>query len=292
MMYGTLEDAYLAHFTQRVLRRRHVFFTHGNEVLTALRTPWRKPREALLASSCVIAVSRFTEELVRSAGVPRERIRIVHPGCDTRLFGPRIVTADVRARLTQERPHRRVIVTVGNLVERKGHDTVIRALAQLPPELSDVLYVIAGDGSYRRTLEDLAHSLGVAEKVVFLGRVATADLPLLYSMADLFVMVSRERLDACDVEGFGIVYIEAAACGTPAIGGRSGGVADAIVDGQTGMLVDPLDPAALAATMTRLLRDDATRRRLGDAAHRRAVGFTWANFTRSVADILEDVARD
>ena len=114
-----------------------------------------------------------------------------------------------------------------------GHDTVIRALSTLPQRSGDIVYLIAGDGPYRATLERLAKSLGVADRVVFLGRVAEPDLPLLYSMADSFIMLSRERTDQCDVEGFGIVFIEAAACGTPAIAGRSGGVEDAVVDGAT-----------------------------------------------------------
>ena len=247
-------------------------------------------RFALLAATRIVAVSRYTEALLVELGVPEDRIRIVHPGCDVNRFGPVGVSDELRARVTQGRAHQHLILTVGNLVERKGHDTVIRALPLLPKGANDVLYLIAGDGPYRAALEKLAADLGVASQVLFLGRVPSDELPLLYSLADSFVMVSRQRLDACDVEGFGIVFIEAAACGKPAIGGRSGGVQDAIVDGVTGLLVDPLDSAAVANAITSLLLNPGLRERLGTAARERALRhFTWSRFTDNVAAILEEV---
>lgn len=293
LQYGTLEDAYLAFWTHKALRLRHVFYAHGNELLAALDSSWGKGRAALLASACVIANSRYTAEIVKSIGVRSNRVRIVHPGCDTRHFRVVQVDAERRLNLTRGKPGVRLLLTVGNLVERKGHDIVIQALARLGPELSDTQYLIAGDGPHRATLENLARSLGVAERVNFLGRVDRADLPLLYSAADLFVMVARERRESCDVEGFGIVFIEAAACGTPSIGGKSGGIEDAVVDGETGLLVDPLDVDAVAAGIARLLSDDAMRRRFGDRARDRAVGrFSWTGFAQQVAEILEEVADD
>lgn len=105
------------------------------------------------------------------------------------------VSEEARRRLSGGRPFARILLTVGNLVERKGHDTVLRALSTLSPRSGDIVYLIAGDGPYRATLERLAKSLGVADRVVFLGRVAEPDLPLLYSMADSFIMLSRERTD-------------------------------------------------------------------------------------------------
>jgi phosphatidylinositol alpha-1,6-mannosyltransferase len=292
LQYATLEDAYLAYWTHRALRLPHVMYAHGNELLAAKRSSWDKPRAALLASSCVVANSRYTEGLLRNLGLSAHQVRVVHPGCDHERFRPLPTAEEKRMRLSGGRPLARLLLTVGNLVERKGHDTVIRALPWLADHGQDVVYLIVGDGPNRIPLEQLAASLGVADRVVFLGRVNTSDLPLLYSAADIFIMVSRERLEHCDVEGFGIVFIEAAACGTPSIGGRSGGINDAIVDGVTGLLVEPLDVAEVAQSIDVLLANRDLARRLGEAARYRAVSqFSWSRFGKTVASILEEVVR-
>ena len=293
LQFATLEDAYLAYWTRRALGVKHIFYTHGNELLGAAKSPWDKPRAALMASACVVANSRYTEGLLKNLGFPADRIRVVHPGCDPARFRSVQVSEEARRRLSGGRPFARILLTVGNLVERKGHDTVIRALSTLSQGSGDIVYLIAGDGPYRATLERLAKSLGVADRVVFLGRVAEPDLPLLYSMADSFIMLSRERTDQCDVEGFGIVFVEAAACGTPAIAGRSGGVEDAVVDGATGLLVDPHDIAGVAHAITTLLSNRELTQRLGHAARKRAVSeFSWSRFGNSIAAILDDVGRE
>ena len=292
LLYATLEDAYLAYWTHRALRIPHILYAHGNEILAAARQPWSKPKAALLASSYVVANSTYTQGLLQNLGLHPDQIRVVHPGCDLERFYPLPVTHQERMRLSGGRPLARLLLTVGNLVERKGHDTVIRALPLLAQQGHDVVYLIVGDGPNRTALEQLAASVGVADRVLFLGRVKTSDLPLLYSAADLFLMVSRERLEQCDVEGFGIVFIEAAACGTPSIGGRAGGVGDAVVDGVTGLLVDPLDVDEVARSIGALLANRDLARQLGDAARHRAVSqFSWSRFGAAVASILDEVVR-
>lgn len=290
LQYATLEDAYLAYWTHKTLRIPHVMYAHGNEILAAGKSSWGKARAALVASSCVVANSRYTESLLSNLGLHARQIRVVHPGCDLERFRPLQVTDEERTRLSAGRPRARLLLTVGNLVERKGHDTVIRALPSLRDAGEDIVYLIVGTGPNRTALEQLAAALGVADRVVFLGRVPTSDLPLLYAAADAFIMVSRERLEHCDVEGFGIVFIEAAACGTPSIGGRSGGISDAIVDGVTGFLVDPLDVAEVARSIKGLLENRDLARKLGDAARHRAVSqFSWSRFGATVASILDEV---
>jgi phosphatidylinositol alpha-1,6-mannosyltransferase len=170
-------------------------------------------------------------------------------------------------------------LSVGNLVERKGHDLVLRALPQLKQRWPGLLYVIVGDGPFRPALEALAEQLGVASSVRFAGRVDSAALPAFYRLCDVFVMPSRLRAEHHDVEGFGIVYIEAGACGKPVVGGLSGGTEDAIAEGETGLLVDPGDANALAAALARILEDPGFARTLGENARRRAAAeFTWAAF--------------
>jgi phosphatidylinositol alpha-1,6-mannosyltransferase len=184
-----------------------------------------------------------------------------------------------------------VILTTGNLVARKGHDMVLRALARLDTEIANVTYLVVGDGPARSDLESLATALGVRDRVVFAGRALDADLPALYALADVFVMASRERRDENDVEGFGIVYLEAAACGKPVIGGRSGGIPEAVVDGVTGLLVDPSDPDDIAKTLASVLADSELAARLGLQGHARVVrDFTWARAADRMHDVLTAAA--
>src|SRR5207245_756550 len=157
-------------------------------------------------------------------GTPPANIEIVHPGCDVDLFRPREVPVDIRQKLLGSRWRDQIILSVGNLVRRKGHDTVLRALPPLIKRIPNVTYLIAGDGPYRYELETLAMDLGVRERVLFLGRPTDEELPSIYSLCDVFAMPSREQTELCDVEGFGIVFLEASACRKPVIGGRSGGI--------------------------------------------------------------------
>jgi phosphatidyl-myo-inositol dimannoside synthase len=133
---------------------------------------------------------------------------IVHPGCDVSHYRPTTPRTGLRERLLGGRIGP-MLLTVGNLVERKGHDTVLKALPAILRSIPDVMYLIIGDGPYRTDLERLAESLGVRGNVVFAGRVEADILPECLAVCDVFVMTSRARLDLCDVEGFGLVYLEA-----------------------------------------------------------------------------------
>jgi phosphatidylinositol alpha-1,6-mannosyltransferase len=208
---------------------------------------------------------------VRKIGVEQERVVILHPGCDVIRFFPKQVSQESRQKILGERAKDRVILTVGGLVSRKGHDMVIRALPILREEVPDLTYLIVGDGPYREKLEELAKSLGVRDHVVFLGKVSEQDMPEMYALCDIFAMPSREQLDKCDVEGFGIVYLEANACGKPVIGGRTGGIPDAVIDGYTGFLVDPNDPRDIARTIQSLLTDKELAGKLADQGRSRVV---------------------
>jgi phosphatidylinositol alpha-1,6-mannosyltransferase len=170
---------------------------------------------------------------------------------------------DLRQKLLGDRYRDQVIVTVGSLTARKGHDMVIRALPRLRETVPDITYLIVGQGGYRAKLEELAMSLGVRDRVIFVGQVSAEDLPDIYALADVFVMPSREHLESCDVEGFGLVFLEASACAKPVVGGRSGGIPDAIVDGVTGLLVNPNDAEDIANSLARLLTNSNLAIRLG-----------------------------
>jgi phosphatidylinositol alpha-1,6-mannosyltransferase len=183
---------------------------------------------------------------------------------------------------------RDVLLTVSRLAPRKGHDVVIRALPTIVDAHPDTVYLIAGDGGQRASLEALAKRVGVAEHVVFLGYVPDADLPDLYATADLFVMPNRK--EGSSVEGFGIVFLEANATGTPVIGGNSGGVPDAVADGVSGRLVDPASVEDVAGRVVELLSDRETLERLGRGGYERVLAeFTWEHASQELEEVLESV---
>lgn len=216
----------------------------------------------------VIAISRFTRQEVERSGVTPERITLLHPAIDLERFASLPDPAEAkRCRGWQDC---QVILSVGRLVERKGQDMVIRALPAVAAALPRVRYALGGVGPYRAALERLAREAGVAERVEFLGFVPEAQLPSLYAAADVFVMPSRQLPQAGDVEGFGMVFIEANAAGLAVLAGRSGGVEDAVVDGYTGLLVDPTDPQAIGEGLIRLLQDEELRDRLAAQGRERA----------------------
>src|SRR5438105_317865 len=215
----------------------------------------------------VVANSRWTAGLARdvleSLGCPAlaADVRVVHLGTTPSHFRPGIDPLPVRRKHGLEGGP--WLLTVARLDFHKGIDTVIRALPAIRAAVPGARYAVAGVGSRRDTLDALVAELGLRDAVRLLGFVPDAELPALYNAADVFVLASR-RHDLL-VEGFGIACVEAAACGLAVIGSRSGGIPEAIREGETGLLVDPEDPAALAAAAVRVLEDDALRRRLGAA---------------------------
>ena len=158
---------------------------------------------------------------------------------------------------------KRVLLTVGRVVPRKGMDTIIRALPSLIETFPDLHYLLVGRGEYRATLEALAAELGVSDHVTFVGSVADGELVEHYRLCDLFVMPNRE-LPNHDTEGFGLVFLEANACGKPVIGGRAGGVVEAVRDGENGLLVNGDDVADVSRAIASVLGDEALADRLSD----------------------------
>jgi len=261
---------FAGYWCRRWLGVPYLVYVYGADLLEFRDRPGWGPllRAILGGAQRVVAISRFTAEAVAGAGVPRERVALVPPAIDLARFEGLPTREGERRRRGWE--GRLVILSVGRLVERKGQDMVIRALPAVAARLPQVRYAIGGSGPHRVALERLASAEGVADRVEFLGFVPEAELPALYGAEDLFAMPSRELPEAGDVEGFGIVFIEANAAGLAVLGGRSGGVADAVVEGETGVLVDPGDPAAVAAGLIGLLENEGLRARLAVQGRARA----------------------
>jgi phosphatidylinositol alpha-1,6-mannosyltransferase len=258
-------------------------FVHGEELTLAgtsneLR---RLTRKVLRESSGVIANSLHSREILLDTwGLPASRVTVMHPGVDTSQFTPSTVDSAVRQRLGWS--SRRVILTVGALQKRKGQDMMIRALPAIRASCPDVLYAIIGEGWERPYLDQLVAENGVDDIVQFRGVPADAELIESYQQCDLFALPNRQV--GWDFEGFGMVLLEAQACGKPVIAGRSGGTAETIQPSRTGELVTCDTPGALADAAIRLLNDRERRERMGVCARQWTVEqFDW--------EVLADRAR-
>jgi phosphatidylinositol alpha-1,6-mannosyltransferase len=290
IQFATCEEGYLALHLSRLLRLPFVIYAHGNEVLAARDSGWAKPRLALTSASRVLANSRYTAGLLASIGVDERRVEIVHPGCDVAHYRPIDAPSGAFEALLG-RARCPMILTVGNLVPRKGHDVVIRALPAILSRVPGLLYVIVGEGPNQEPLEQLARSVGVRNCVLFAGRVPHERLPEYFALCDAYVMPSRARLEQADLEGFGLVYLEANACGKPAIGGRAGGVPDAIVHGKTGLLVDPGDADDVARAVVTLLGNRELATMMGrQGLERVRASFTWTHVAQRVREALAAAA--
>ena len=246
---------------------------HGAEVTFPGRLPGTKQLLArvLRGARHVIAAGSYpSAEADRAAGRPLSTT-VVPPGVDTDLFRPLDEEARAAARRRLGLPaHARVVLGLSRLVPRKGFDVLIRAAARLAPGRPDLQVAIAGRGRDRQRLERIVAATGAP--VHFLGRVPFADLPSLYGCADVFAMLCRDRWLGLEQEGFGIVFVEAGACGVPSVAGASGGVRDAVDDGVTGRVVDrPSSVDDVTAALATLLDDDEQRGAFGAAARFRAV---------------------
>jgi phosphatidylinositol alpha-1,6-mannosyltransferase len=262
----------------------YVVIAHGAEVNVPRHLPGARglARRVLRSAGGLVAAGEYPARVAARAAGEAVPTLVVPPGVDADRFRPLGAEERSAARrrfgLASDRP---LVLGLSRLVPRKGFDVLIDAVAGLQ---ADVHLAIGGAGRDARRLERRAASQGITGRCTFLGRVPGADLPALYGCADVFAMLCRERWAGLEAEGFGIVFVEAAACGLPSVAGRSGGSHEAVVDGETGFVVDPHDVAAVRAALQRLLGDDALRTRLGRAARARAVH--ELTYERQVARLL------
>jgi len=269
-----LPEGLVAWLVARLTRRPVVIYAHGEEL-----TGWgnggkyQTMRFALRHADRVIANSEFTQaELIR-LGVSPDRIALIHPGVDVTQFRPGLGYDELIAglHLGASQP---ILLSVGRLQRRKGFDMVIRSLPMLLEKGLDVHYVVIGIGEDWDYLAALAQEEGLEERVHLLGHVPPEDLPRWYNACAVFAMPNRE-IDG-DTEGFGMVFVEAAACRKPAVAGLAGGTGSAVIDGTTGFRVDGARPGAVADALIKLLTEPALTAHLAENAYQRAQStFSW-----------------
>ena len=266
--------ALLSPFLREAGAERVLASTHGHEVGWSMLPGARQSLRAIGSSVDVVTfVSRYTRSRFAAAFGPMAALEHLPSGVDTSVFAPDpVARQEIRARHgLGDRP---VVVCISRLVPRKGQDMLIRALPAIRAHVPDAALLIVGGGPYRGRLSSLASSLGVSPHVVFTGSVPWSELPAHYNAGDVFAMPCRTRGRGLDVEGLGIVYLEASATGLPVVAGDSGGAPETVLDHETGMIVDGRDVSEVAETLVGLLADPDKAAELG-ARGREFVSEEW-----------------
>jgi len=265
-------------FLKKIRRLPYILYVHGADLLEFKNKflSGKALRKILFNADKVIVNSKFTKTKVMETGVKPEIIKVINPGVSLEDFEIEIDTEKFKKELNLE--EKKIILTVSRLVERKGHDMVLSAMPKIIKEIPNVHYLILGEGPNKAKLKKMTEEMGVDNYVTFLGFIPDSEVPLYYAICDVLVMISREIKEKGDVEGFGIVYLEANAMKKPVVAGKSGGVEDAVENGVNGLLVDPEDVDQIGRAIIRILKDDGLRNELGEKAYQRVKEkFDWKN---------------
>lgn len=257
--------AFMASSLRRAGATRIIALTHGHEVWWSALFPFSLIMRRIGATTDALTyLGEFTRGAISKALTTKAAQAMVKiaPGIDIEHFAP-VDSSALRASLGLEK--KKVIVSVGRLVHRKGQDHLIESMTAVVNEVPNAHLVLVGEGPYRKHLMNLVEKLSLHDCVTFIGRIQYEDLPTYFCVGDVFAMPSRSRFFGLEVEGLGIVYLEASACGLPVIAGASGGAPDAVLDGVTGVVVDGLDNAAIAVEIINLLKDPARASAMGRA---------------------------
>ncbi|GDX23342.1 glycosyl transferase family 1 [Actinomycetes bacterium] len=256
----------LAKSLRRVRAKHIVALTHGHEVWWA-RMPLFSAllRRIGAQADQMTYLGEFTRGAVANALLREDHSKLVHlpPGVDLTRFIPAAKSLELQKKWGVEGAP--VIVSIGRLVPRKGSDQLIKAMPEVLKQFPKCKLLLVGTGNYKKRLEKLVHNLKVQDSVIFTGRVAHELLPAYYRLGDIFAAPCRSRYGGLEVEGLGIVYLEASACGVPVIAGKSGGAPDAVLDGKTGILVNGRDHLEISGALIKLLADEKLRDQMGTA---------------------------
>ncbi len=286
--FRALPEGLVAWAVARLTFRAVVIYAHGEELTTwGKGGKYKAMRFALRHADTVIANSEFTRQELLNMGVLAKRIVLINPGVDVERFRPGLPCDDLKQQIGLSAGEK-LILSVGRLSRRKGFDMVVRSMPQLVSQGISVRYALIGIGEDHDYLTNLARELSVSDRVHLLGHVSQDDLPRWYNACDVFAMPNREIEG--DTEGFGMVFIEAAACGKPALAGNAGGAGSAVVQGETGVLVDGREDGQVAESLRRILAENVLAQRLGQQGFLRIQErFSWEKVADGTRDIMDGV---
>ncbi len=275
--------AALANTASRLLGKPYFLSVYGGEILHDFRAS--SVRRNFASARAIVAISSYTKGLLVNLGVSDKKVHVIPCGTDPQRFFP----ADAGpVREKHGLGDSSVILSVSRLVRRKGNANVISALPGVLDEVPQAHYLIVGEGPEEENLRSQAREMGLEDRVTFAGRVDEGGLTPYYNACDVFVMPSFAAHRGENVEGFGITYLEANACGKPVVGGRTGGVPDAIDDGVTGILVDPLDVSDIQKAIISILADPKKARAMGQAGRKRVEQeYNWRGVTERILQLIE-----
>ena len=263
----------------------YVIFAYGYEFEKVKNNAWvrRLYLNIYRRAKEIVCCSDLVRERLVAFGVSDKKIQVLYPAVDLARFRPVPVPDHYLKGIGLA--GRRILLTVGRLVQRKGHDRVFLALPEIVKKFPDVVYCVVGIGEYESALREKVEQLKLGAYVRFMGKLEETELRYLYNSCEIFIMPSREIAEGGHIEGFGIVFLEANACKKPVIGGGSGGVKEAIRDGITGLLADPESPPDIAAKVMSLLQDPDKARRIGEQ------GYDWVRNSFSWEGYVKDSYR-
>lgn len=272
---------------RRLFGRPYITFAYAYEFLKfspgSIRG--RLVRRVYNKATATIAISSFTQDKLLAHGVDSRVVRVIHPGACPATAHSNDELKALRHRYLLE--GKRVILAVGRLIERKGHQTLLAAMPRILDAVPNAHLVVVGQGPMMSACSRQARALDIRDAVTFAGRLGDADIAGLYQLCDVFALPTGEG-DRGQVEGFGLVFAEAHAHGRPVVAGRSGGVVDAVLDGETGLLVEPDDPEAVAGAIVAVLQDAELAKRLGENGRKRVeTELNWTAFTRALLATVE-----
>ena len=263
--------------------KRVIALTHGHEVWWAKIPPFSwLLRYASSGIDFVGVLGDYTERAISKA-VNREKLIRIAPGIDIQHF----TKTGSSLRKDLQLGNRPVIICVGRLVHRKGQDKLIEALPEIKKFIPDAILLIVGEGPHRKELDLLVTKYKLEDSVKFIGRISYDDLPKYLSASDLFAMPSRDRLFGLEVEGLGIVYLEASACQLPVIVGRSGGATDALLEGVTGISVNGRDTNEIAGAVVKLLGNKKLAEEMGKSGRKWIESeWSWSIWSKRFSNLI------
>ena len=285
----TLPEGLAAYMSRKRGGPRYACWAHGEDItlqVSASREMRMWTGKICHGAEAIFANSENTKNIVADTGVPRDKIHVIYPGVDADEFRPENDGTTLRDKHAPNGEP--FIVSIGRLERRKGFDLTLKAVAKLRQSIPNIRYALVGGGPDLDYLKNMANELDIDKNVDITGRLPFEDLPRYYAACDVFV--HPNRIEGVDVEGFGIVFLEAAATERPTIGGNTGGVPEAVAENETGLLVSGTDVDELADAIRRLLDSPQLREQMGRAGRKRVLErFTWDATAGSMRRLLNEL---